>query len=169
MFNRRNLLATALFASSFMLPHTVWASLEEPSDTVVLRLGGSISETNMGDEAVFDRTMLRDIDWQTVKSHTPFTDGQQTFSGPLLKAVLEEVGADGTAIEAYAINDYMVEITLSEAIENGAILAMEHNGKAMRIRDRGPIWIIFPADEAQAEARLFASEMIWQLSRIVVN
>ena len=169
MFSRRNLLAATLLASVFVLPHSAMASLDEPSDTVVLRLGGAISETNMGDEAVFDRSMLRDIDWQTVKSFTPFTEGEQTFSGPLLKAVLDEVGADGTALEAFAINDYMVEITLSDVIENGAILAMEHNGTPMRIRDRGPIWIIFPADEAQAEARLFASEMIWQLSRIVVN
>ena len=145
------------------------ANLPEPHGPIVLEISGSIENTNLGKEAGFDVEMMRELDWQTVETHTPFTDGPQVFAGPTLSSVLTYVGASGTQIKATAINDYFVEIPMTDAEDHGVILALEHNGVPMRIRDKGPIWVVYPQSEREAANKTFENEMVWQLNRMSIQ
>ncbi|MCU0856375.1 MAG: oxidoreductase, partial [Rhodobacteraceae bacterium] len=57
-----------------------------------------------------DRAMIEALGWQTITTVTPFTEGPQEFAGIPLSALAEATGAEGTVIEAVAINDYMAQI-----------------------------------------------------------
>lgn len=141
--------------------------LPEPRGPVLLEVSGEIANMNAEGRALFDAGMLRALDWVEVETYTSFTEGPQVFAGPTLASLVAAVGARGDRMQATAINDYFVEIPVAHAAEHDVILAMEHNGAAMRIRDKGPIWVVYPLGAEEAERQIFDSEMIWQLNRIV--
>ncbi len=142
--------------------------LSVPTGPVILTVSGSISKTNDGDVAKFDRAMLEALEWTTIESYTRWTDGATEFSGVELSALLEAVGASGTKFLAIALNDYSVEIPISDAETHNVLLAMEMDGVAMKIRDKGPIWVIYPQTEEQASEPRFDEKMIWQLKSIKI-
>lgn len=144
-------------------------ALEPPKFKVLLRVSGDILTTNVGDMAEFDLHMLHALDWQEIETFTAFTQGPQRFAGPTLASILEAVGARGRTIRAYAINDYSVEIPIADAVTHDVLVAVEHNGQRMRIRDHGPLWIIYPEPVQPLNEGPKATKMVWQLSRLVVE
>ncbi len=162
----RWLAATSLAA--FLIAAPLRALEEAPQEFPILSLTGEITTTNDGDAARFDGRMLRDLDWREVETFTPFTNGPQVFAGPTLASVLAAVGAEGGTLRARAVNDYSVDIAASDATEYDVLIAVEHNGKTMRVREKGPFWIVYPQTEARALENNFANEMIWQLTEIEV-
>ena len=153
-----------------LLASAAWAStLQSPAGRPILVVSGAISNANTPDTATFDRDMLRDLDWVEVETFTSFTEGAQVFAGPTLQSVLDAVGARGETLHASAINDYTVQIPVAHAQQHEVILAVEHNGQPMRIRDKWPIWVLNPLSEDAAATRPFDGEMIWQLTRIRVE
>jgi hypothetical protein len=167
-FATRLLLPVAFALSLVSASHA--SMLGAPTGRVILTVSGSIGEKNVGDVASFDRAMLKEMDWKTVESYTRWTDGATKFSGVDLATILDAVGAEGSNIVATALNDYTVEIPLSDAEAHNVLLALEIDGVAMKIRDKGPIWVIYPQTKEQAENPQFDEKMIWQLKSIkIVN
>ena len=163
-FLRTVLVAMLVVAAS------VAQALDPARGEVVLTVSGAISETNTGDAAEFDRTMLEAMETVTVETTTIWTDGVQTFVGVPLDTLLAEVGADGAMLRASAINDYAVEIPVSDAVDGGPIVAYLRNGAPMGVRDKGPLWIVYPFDSSpDYQSELIYSRSIWQLERIEVQ
>ncbi|WP_425039701.1 molybdopterin-dependent oxidoreductase [Primorskyibacter sp. S187A] len=127
---------------------------------------GDIEHTNAEGMAQFDRAMLEALDWREIETFTSFTEGPQVFAGPTLASVLEAVGVSGGTLRATAINDYSINLPAEHANAHGVLLAMDHNGRPMRVRDKGPIWIVYPLSEDEARKRPFDGEMVWQLNRL---
>lgn len=151
----------ALFASAEPLP--------EPGGPVLLTVDGAISNTNAGKTAVFDLEMLRSLGETEIVTETIWTPGMHRFTGVSLEAFLTAVGAQGALLDAVAINDYSVEIPLSDATEDGPIIAYEMDGKLMSRRDKGPLWMIYPYSSDPAyRTELIYSRSIWQLDRMTV-
>jgi hypothetical protein len=146
------------------------AALDAPTGEPLLRVTGDIAVTNDTDAAVFDREMLADMDPVTFETTTIWTDGVQEFTGVSLATLLETLGVDGGTLRATAINDYAIEIPVSDAVDGGPIVAYSRNGAPMTLRDKGPLWIVYPYDanpEYQSEQTY--SRSIWQLDRIDVT
>ena len=120
------------------------ADLAAPTGRVVLRISGAIAVRNDGETAAFDMAQLEALPQRTLATATPWTDGVVEFRGPLARAVLEAVGAAGERVRATAINDYSVEIPVADFGSYDVILAVRRDGRPMRVRDRGPIWVIYP-------------------------
>lgn len=77
------------------------------------------------------------------------------------------MGASGDTIRAVALNDYAVSIPTADAVEGGPIVAYARNGEEMSIRDKGPLWIIYPFDDNETyKTEEYYSRSIWQLDRI---
>jgi hypothetical protein len=49
-------------------------------------------------------------------------------------------------LRAKAINDYAIDIPLSDAVQGGPIVAYRLDGDTMSVRDKGPLWIVYPYD-----------------------
>ena len=69
----------------------------------------------------------------------------------------------------YGCHDYAVEIPVSDSVEDGPILAYELNGAPMSVRDKGPLWLVYPYDQnPEYRSEVIYSRSIWQLDRIEV-
>src|SRR5690606_39731214 len=122
--------------------------LAGPADKVVLDVNGSIAVSNTpGGSAAFDRAMLAAMPRSAIETTTPWTEGVQRFDGVLLSDLVARLGATGTRITARALNDYSYPFDLADAISRGALIADLTNGKQMSVRERGPLWIVFPLDD----------------------
>lgn len=125
--------------------------------------------THNGQTQMFDRAALEALGTTTIETTTIWTEGTQIFEGVSLVRLAQEIEAQDGTLLATAINDYTVEIPLSDAVENGPILAMTMNGAEMSVRDKGPLWIVYPYDaDADYRTEVIYSRSIWQLDRIEV-
>ena len=146
------------------------SNLEQPTGDVILTVSGNISNTNRDESAVFDLEMLASLPETVVETETIWTDGVQVFVGVALNDLLLAVGAEGTLLEMLALNDYMIEIPVTDAVENGPIVAYLRNGSPMSVREKGPLWIIYPFDEHdEYSSEVYYARSIWQLDRIIVK
>lgn len=145
------------------------AALDSANGEVLLTVSGEISSSNNGDVAEFDVEMLEEIGTVTFETSTIWTDGPQVFTGVELDDLLAVLGVEGGSLRASAVNDYAVEIPVSDAVDGGPIVAFLRNGGRMSVRDKGPLWIVYPFDSSEEyQAELIYSRSIWQLDRIEV-
>jgi hypothetical protein len=159
-------LACALFVMSPALAD----DLPAPTGEVVLTVTGKVALTNQDGVAAFDLDMLKAIGEVTFKTSTPWTEGEQSFTGVPLNALLQTVGVTEGTLTAKAINDYAVEIPVSDAVVDGPILAYLQNGNRMSVREKGPLWVVYPYDSKDDyQAEVIYSRSIWQLSSIDVK
>ncbi len=144
--------------------------LDRPNGDVILEVSGKIGLTNRDGRAAFDRQMLEKIGTTTVRTSTPWTDGVLEFEGVLLRDLLAHCKAAGEVIHAVAWNDYTMDIPVDDATDYAVLLAMEADGAPLSVRDKGPIWIIYPMDDhKELRGRLTERKMVWQLRELRVQ
>ncbi|MCC6470509.1 MAG: molybdopterin-dependent oxidoreductase [Alphaproteobacteria bacterium] len=130
-----------------------------------------LSVVKAGHPAIaFDREGLEKLPQHVVATSTPWSSGVTRFEGPRLRDLLASAGADGKTISAVAINDYKISLPVADAQKYDVIVAIKRDGAYMPVRDKGPLWIIYPLDSA-AELRNAEThaKMIWQLKSLVVD
>jgi len=100
---------------------------------------------------------------------TIWTTEAATFSGPSLAAVLDSLGAEGASLSMIAVNDYKVEMPWAVMEQDTPIIANRINGEPFSIRDKGPLWVVFPYDsDPRFQTEEIYSLSIWQLNQIQV-
>ncbi|MBL1418651.1 MAG: hypothetical protein COB27_017465 [Moritella sp.] len=145
------------------------ADLSKPEGTVILTVSGNIDNTNVNGEAQFDRQMLEQLPQTKITTYTPWTEGLHVYEGVLLNTLLEQVGASSDKLVAKALNDYHTRIDLEALKDYPILLAIKTDGVPMRVRDKGPIWIIYPlSDYAELDTIKHHEDMIWQLGSLEV-
>ncbi|WP_404378036.1 molybdopterin-dependent oxidoreductase [Vreelandella aquamarina] len=156
------------------LPHTGLAetsdALAAPSGPVILKVDGDIAAANVGEEAHFDRAMLSALPQHEFTTGTPWTEGASHYRGPLMRTLLEHIGAEGEAVYVSALNGYEAEIPVTDFYDYDVILALERDEKAIPIREYGPLWVLYPFDHDEAllsERMRFRS--VWQVMHINVR
>ncbi len=138
-----------------------------PKGEVILSATGQISQTNVDGAANFDLEMLKAMEPVSITTSTIWTGGVHTFTGVPLKRLVDTLGITARTLRMTAINDYMVEVPVADAVEGGPILAYAMDGAAMTVRDKGPLWLIYPFDsEPSYQTEVYYSRSIWQLNRI---
>lgn len=145
-------------------------ALEVPEGPVILVVGGKVGQTNVGEEAHFDKAMLESLGQHETITRTPWHDGVIGFSGPLVRTILEAVDAEGEDIRVVALNEYAATVPVSDFEDYDVILAMQANGKVLRVRDQGPLFVIYPFDQYPEllNEEIF-SRSVWQVARIDVE
>lgn len=145
-------------------------ALEAPKGPVVLTVSGAIANTNSPDGAAFDMEMLNALAQKTTTTRTPWTEGETVFTGPLGSAILDAVGANGTTMKVIALNDYSSEVPVADLREHPVIFATAMNGKPMSVRDKGPLFIIYPFDEDPSLfTEVYFNRSVWQIAKIEVR
>jgi hypothetical protein len=83
---------------------------------------------------------------------------------------LDSLGVTEGTIKATAINEYEVDIPVSDVVENGPVVAYSNNGQPMLRREKGPLWIVYPYDSDRAyQTKTIYNRSIWQLDRLEIN
>ncbi|MCC4274760.1 putative pterin-binding protein [Marinomonas communis] len=146
------------------------SALEAPKGRVILTVSGNISETNSSFGAQFDREMLMALGNQELMTDTPWTEGINTFNGPSLKSLLEAVGANGSNLAFTALNDYTANVPSKDAYDHEVMLAMDMNGKRMSVRDKGPVFVLYPfAKDPSLNNEVIHNRSVWQVKSITVK
>ncbi len=144
-------------------------SFETPVGPVILTVVGLDTETFPGGEVAFDVDMLRALGEVEMTTSTLWTDGAHVYTGVSLKTLVGVLGIEADLLKLHALNEYAVEFPVSEAYDDGPILAYLTDGAQMSVRDKGPIWLIYPFDaEVKYRTDIAYSRSIWQLDRIEV-
>lgn len=161
----RTLAKTAAILALVAFPATA-EELAAPTGDVILTVTGA-EVTNIDGAAALDLAMLEAMGSTTIETSTIWTEGPQTFEGVSLELLIDRLGIEADRLSAVAINDYAVEIPTSDAVEGGPIIAYKMNGKVMSVRDKGPLWVIYPYDSDPAyQTEVIYSRSIWQLDRL---
>lgn len=143
------------------------ANLPKPQGTVLLEVTGTVATTNADGKAIFDLAMLEGIGGTVIETSTAWTEGKSRFEGVLLSKLIESVGATGKTAITIAINDYKVEIPVSDFAKYPVILAYRMNGELLKIRDKGPLWIIYPQDQhPELKTKETQAKWVWQVKEI---
>ena len=152
---------------SCFFPSLAGADLEPPSDRVILKVYESIEFKNKGSGAEFDLGMIESLGLTEVSTETPWTSGKVSFQGVLVRDLMAELGATGTHVTAVALDDYSVKIPLSDFDKYDAILATRREGEPMRVRDKGPIWVIYPwSEHPELQNEENYAKAIWQVREL---
>ncbi len=164
-------LATALIGLLLGVPSAALAEgMAMPQGDAILTVTGAITNTNGEGAATFDLAMLEALPGHETRTTTPWYDGAQDFSGPLGSALLEAVGATGDTLVVTAINDYVTEIPVSDFETWPVILATRYNGQIMSVRDKGPLFVIYPFDsDATLNTEIYYGRSAWQVKSIEVR
>lgn len=144
--------------------------IEQPSGSILLTVSGNITHTNGHGVADFDRAMLEGLQQHQVTMQTPWTDGEVSFQGFRVSDLMTMVGAEGREVVATALNDFSANIPFEDFSDRDVLIALEMNGEPMRVRDKGPLWVIYPVDPSTGELTVVDRDrMVWQLRSLTIR
>lgn len=129
----------------------------------------SVRDTDAGTQTLFSDEGLSALPQISFTTSTLWTEGEIEFSGPALLDVLDAAGLSGDweAIRLTALNDYSVTMERSLIEPMAPIVANRMNGTPFSVRDKGPLWVMFPFDQdIRFRSESYFALSIWQLSRI---
>jgi hypothetical protein len=161
-----------LYALFFLtsVPAAMAAALQQPTGPVILTVTGAIENTNEGQRAVFDNTMLEKIGLVKLHTSSTWTDGVAEFEGVLASKLLDAVGAKGATVTAIAANDYQIDLSIDELRRYPILFAMKLNGNKLQMRDKGPLWVIYPRDQfPELAGEKHNHKWIWQIKTLIVK
>lgn len=171
---RRHLLSLAALGGLGGLATRSAQALEAPEGPVVLTLSGRVRAANQQatgqPQAQFDMAMLERLPQHSFNTRTPWYAQPRKFTGPLLREVLARAMAQGELLRAVALNDYRVEIPFDDVQRYDVLLARLLDDKPMSVRDKGPLFIIYPFDQHAALRRAqYYTRCAWQLKAIEIT
>ena len=147
-------------------------TLPAPEGPVLLEVTGAISKGNARDDqgrplAELDLALLERFGGTLLETETPWTQGPVVFEGIAGAQLIDLLGVEGQTAAAVALNDYRVDIPVSDFRDAELLIAYRRDGEAMRVRDKGPLWIVFPfSDDAKYGSNDYLARSVWQLHRL---
>lgn len=144
--------------------------LPAPTGKQILEVTGMIDATTDGTSAYFDIDQLMALGPKQITTATPWTSGTVTFVGIPVKVLLDAVKAAGETLSVTALNDYTASMPIDVLADANAILAYEMDGQRLKIRDKGPLWVIFPFDDdAKYRTDAYLAYSVWQVKLVKVQ
>jgi len=170
LFDRNAVLgATLAMASAVVSAPTLAETMPVPKGEVILTMSGAIGTTNGDGVLTLDAELFATLPQHSFTTGTIWTEGTATYTGVLLRDLLAAAGATGATVKLTALNDYQIEMPAADALGDGPLLANLSDGQPMPLRDKGPIWLIYPYDTvAGFRTEQTYARSIWQLNRIEV-
>ncbi len=144
-------------------------SLPPPEGAVILTVTGPVTQANSDAGATFDLAMLDALEQRVTRTETPWHEGMQEFTGPRLADIMAAAGATGSGLRIIAINDYAATMPWEDVATTDVILATRQNGALMPVREKGPLFVIYPFGENPALSNeVYFSRSVWQVNAIEV-
>lgn len=151
--------------------HSGPAPLEAPKGPVLLTVTGKITHKNRGEAAVFDLEMLEGLERGVISTTNPWMAGTNDFSGPYLSVLLKAVGATGTnSLMVTALNDFVGSVPQEDIAKFGLILATRKNGKPLKVREKGPLFVVYPfLQRPEIYDEIHFCRSVWQIKSIEIR
>jgi len=141
-----------------------------PVGKVILEITGNIERFNDGDTLKIDLQMLEALPQTTILTDSPWTDEPTKFTGVRISELLDYIGAKSHNFRAIASDQYWNDLQEMDFDNIPAVLAYKRDDAYMRVRDLGPLWIMFPFDEfPELDSEKYKRACVWQLIGIEVH
>lgn len=164
-----NHVITIIFTTLFSICAGTMAE-SETLGPVILEVRSEASGAPTAPIARFDMTALEKIGLIVLSTKTPWTKGEINFQGVLLRDLMTVLKVNGKNLTAYGLNGNSVRIPQSDYQKIDVIIATRSNGERLGIRERGPLWIIYPwSKQPSLQSELYYSRSLWHLKMIGVN
>lgn len=120
--------------------------------------------------AQFTDETLSALPQHSFETTTTWTEGLNRYSGPSLASVLAHAGLEtDTSIKLVAANDYASTLVPGLIDDTFPIVAIRVNEKPFSLREKGPLWVIYPFDdEEKYQTETHFSASVWQLTTIAL-
>ncbi|EOU2462657.1 oxidoreductase [Vibrio navarrensis] len=116
---------------------------------------------------------LKDLDGlprSKIITTTPWTGENTVFEGISAITLLKIIGESKASFKVTALNNYWAMIPSEDIDKYNPILAIRKDDQLMSVRDKGPIWVIYPLSEFKDEKNeILHSRMVWQVNKIDVE
>lgn len=145
-------------------------TIAPPTGAVILSVEGMINQCNDGLEVHLDKAMIEALPKKDIRTENPWDHGPSNYQGVLLRDLLKFVGADGKILSISALNDFRAELSVADVEKYDVILAYKRDGVDLPVRDKGPLFVVFPfsdVPELATEARY--AQSVWQVNQITVK
>ncbi len=161
----RRLFAALLFAVFALVTSAVVTQSAASENKIILTVDGAVKA-----KTDFTLAEIEALGMATITTTTPFHDGVQTFEGVPLTKLMAAVGAHGDTARVVALNRYAMEIPISDFARYGVILASRRNGAPMEVKDKGPLFVIYPYDSSpDLKTETYYGRSVWQVRTITVQ
>ena len=118
----------------------------------------------------WDMSGLKALPQRSFTTHTPWYQQPVTFTGPLVRDVLNASKVSGVTITAMALDEYKSRIPLSDVNKFDVILAHSINGEPLNPKNKGPLFIVYPFDsKKELQSVLYYQRSVWQLKSMTVE
>lgn len=137
----------------------------------ILQITADFDKDGQTETRSFTQQDLAALGEESFDTATIWTEGEQRFTGLRLRRLLDHLGVEAQAqVTLVAVNDYQITMPASEATPGGALLAYLRNGTAMSLRDKGPLWLVYPYNSSDVfRTEVVYSRSVWQLAQIIVS
>jgi len=136
-----------------------------PTGPVVLTLS-HVDHPNVGTTLQFDLETLDKLGTVKYTAYDRQAEGRNvSFTGPLLGTLLKVAGVHQAVLHFGAINDYTVDIPVSDT-KYAPMLATRADGERMTVARYGPVRVVYPTTGVHLDPTLYDSRWIWQLTTI---
>lgn len=144
------------------------AAIPAPTGPTVLTVTGKVAG---GKPVAFDMATLEKLGLVEYSVMDKQAEGRRvTFRGVLLSDVLAAVGASSaTSLHTIALNDYAVDIPVSDTRTYPVLLATTVDGKRMSVEKYGPVRVVYPTDDVTLDPAVYDPRWIWQLATVEVR
>ena len=164
MIARKLAFAVALACTGFAAGADERVSMEP----VLLTIAG-LEDVAKDGTICYTLAMLRRMGTREIRTTTIWYDGVQRFEGIDLSVLVRTFGLTGGTLRVDALNDYSAEIPVRDAVPGGPLIAWSRNGERMTLRDKGPLWLVYPYDDKVAyQTETIYARSVWHLNRIEV-
>ncbi|MDE2080610.1 MAG: hypothetical protein KGI90_04595 [Burkholderiales bacterium] len=145
------------------------SALAPAGPPALLTLSGRITRPDRGREAVFDRARLEALPQASFSTRTPWWTGPRRFTGPLLRDVLRAAGASGRLLRLGSLVHEQRDMPADDADSYDVVVAHRLDGRAMAVRDKGPLLLMYPFDaQPELHSAVYYGRSAWQLRTIEV-
>lgn len=144
------------------------ADTPKPAGKPILTISGKVGAPD--GVAHFDREALERLGMVSFETKTPWHSGTVKFEGVPLRQLMKQVAAKGERVQAIALNDYSSEIPVEDFEKYNVLLALKRDGEYMPIRDKGPLFVVYPYDsDPELKSQKFYSRSVWQVKSLIVK
>jgi hypothetical protein len=142
-----------------------------PSWAVILTVTGKIGTTNIEDKIQMDIATIESLGQVDYTVTDPFEGIETTFRGVLMSDLLDlwQVSTDATTLHVVALNDYAIDVPISDLRTYPVIFALKANGEYLPVSTVGPARLVYPYGEYALDPALYNDFWIWQIKSIEVR
>ena len=146
--------------------------IPDPEGEVVLTVTGDLGPAAGDDDRLdLDMPTLESLGMVEMTVDDRIAEGRTViFQGVLLRVLLDAAQVEAAAtLTLYALNDYSVQIPVSEVYALPVLIATRADGQRMTIEHYGPLRIVYPFGLLPLQQAVHEPRSIWQFFRLQVE